>query len=128
MPPDARFFLISFTMKTITEVKEQIAENEARGVKKTISEREYKKLCNETEVLRTVLKYLETKPSEDYLKREKERLEAIVKAKNDQYEYWLKHNKPLEVDPKNARSYFNKESGVTVLSRQLKTIKIILDQ
>jgi hypothetical protein len=114
-------------MKNLEEVKKQITDNIRFSSQRNISEKEYKRISRETGQLRTIEKYLETNPSEEYLKKERARMERILKAKNDQYEYWLKHNKPFEVEPKDARSFFNKENGLNVLKRQLKMVNLILE-
>ena len=114
-------------MKRLEDIQQQIANNLRVATQKNISEKEYKKINRENEQLRIVELYLETNPSETYLVKERARIEQIVKAKNEQYEYWLKHNKPFEVDPKDARSFFNKINGLNVLNRQLKMINLILE-
>lgn len=114
-------------MKTLREVKKQIAQNERAAYQKGISDAQYKKIARETENLRIAQKYLETEPSENYLKTELDRLSRVVKAKMDQYDYWFSNVKPFDVEPKDAPAYFNRENGLAHLRKQIKFLQFILE-
>lgn len=113
-------------MKTLAEVTKQINCNIQFAEKNNLSKREYSKLARETEELQNIKRYLEYSPSEESLIATKERLEKISKSLEEQFDTWLKHVKPPEIEQKNARSFFNKEVGLTTLKRQLKTLNLIL--
>lgn len=114
-------------MKTLTEVKKQIEANIKFAAKNTLSEREYKRLQKETDEWQKIKMYLEFNPSEESLVATKELLERISKSLEDQYNVWLRHAKPPEIEQKNAKSFFNKEIGLTAIKRQLKTLDLILN-
>lgn len=116
-------------MKKLEDVKHEIALNKGYLMREgsKITDREYNKISRENELLETIARYLETKPSEESLKNTKERFERIIKNKSAQYGYWLGHVKPPEIEDKNAKTFFNKENGLTHLRRQIKTLNLILE-
>jgi|GEM_PF-3700588 len=75
--------------------------------------------------LRELIAYLQTKPSEGYLLREKERLINQIKLAGGGYEKWLKQQDTI-IQNKGGRREFNKESGITRLKRQLDNITFLI--
>lgn len=114
-------------MKQLKTVREQIKANEKLAGSKNIPPETYKKLCRETEQLRTIERYLEHDPSESYLRETKKKYENIIKSKTAQFGVWFSTVKPHDVSDKNAKAYFNKENGLTHLRRQIKMINLILE-
>ncbi len=117
-------------MKTILNVQNQIVENEnylkAQG--KLIPLRRYNTTLRNQEKLKEILRYLETKPNETFIQFERKRLERIIASKEDQYENWVQNHCPYEVPIKSRKTFFNKETGIFILKRQLKNIKFILSK
>lgn len=81
----------------------------------------------EKSFLHQLLLYVETNPSEDFLNKEKERLNKIITSLENGFDFWSKHNKPTDVDAKKLRSYYNKEMGITKFKNQLKAVNTILN-
>ena len=113
-------------MKTLSEVKNEIEQIEFADFSK-LTEREKNRLSKRIVYLKECRNYLESGPKEDFLKSEKDRLKSQLDGKNNQYNYWLKNIAPKDVDPKNLRSMFNKECGLTKIKKQIKTLEFILE-
>lgn len=98
-------------MKTIKELKEMVAREQKQ---------------RKRDHLRELIAYLQTKPSESYLLREKERLLHQIKIAGGGYEMWLKRQNTI-VQTKGGRREFNKVSGIARLKNQLDNIKFLID-
>jgi hypothetical protein len=98
-------------MKTVTELQTMVA-NEPKPRKR--------------DHLRELIAYLQSKPSESYLIREKQRLISQIKiAGGGGYEKWLKQQDTV-IQQRGGRREFNKESGITRLRRQLDNINFLI--
>jgi predicted nuclease with TOPRIM domain len=67
--------------------------------------------------------YLETKPTEDFLLQEKERIKKRISL----LEEWFPAYKGISTDQRKWRAEYNKETGVGTLKTQLKTINFLLN-
>lgn len=86
-----------------------------------------KTLIRENKNLKEMKMYLETSPTEEFLKSEKSRLARIIKGKEDGYDYWLRNVCPDHVETKKRKALFSKENNLSELKRHLKNVKFLLD-
>ena len=109
-------------MKTIAVIDESIkAVLEGKKPDETAKNRARKQL----EFLRFCRKYLETNPSEDFLKAELESLYHRVDYLNDAYEDYIKNN-PEYINEPNPSQKYKKEMNFPQLNNQIKTIIFLL--
>ncbi|RZL47550.1 MAG: hypothetical protein EOP00_11615 [Pedobacter sp.] len=115
-------------MKTAEILQKKVDENKNYLIqnRNSIGNRALNRISRENENFIEIIRYLQTNPKETFVISEKERLERIIKAKNEQYFFWRTNVCPDHVDDKQKRSLFNKEVGINVLRRQLKNICFIL--
>jgi hypothetical protein len=115
-------------MKAIKEIEAEIAtlvsfvENNYKKDSPKMFTREKGRMA----FLRHVILFLETNPSEDYMRREAARLDKLITSLESQYETWTK-NTPPDAPPNKFKSVFNKEMGLTLLRLQRKTAYFILN-
>ena len=113
-------------MKKIEELKKEVSEN----IKLMKSRRElnisYSSISKKNEMLKFYISYLESNPSEEFLKQDKDKMLKIIKNKEADYAYWLEHVCPQDILPKKRRALFNKETGITELKKKIKTLNYIL--
>lgn len=74
-----------------------------------------------------ILPYLRTGPREEYLKNDLERIERTIARKQKQYSKWLKNACPEDLPEHKRKPLFNKETGITQLNKNKKTLKYILE-
>lgn len=115
-------------MKTAEQLKEIIAQNRVVIEKhfNEVPKKELKKRIKQNTLLVPIYQYLESKPTEQYLVSEKKRTKRIILAKQEQYGQWESINKEPMSPTKKIR-LFNKETGLTGLRKQLKTLNFILN-
>jgi hypothetical protein len=113
-------------MKTTSLIMQEIEQNKKLMRENLIAKRIYNKLAKKNSELNTFLLYLETSPSEIFLKQEKDRLIKLIEAKEMNYAYWSATVCPDDVDVKKRRQLFNKEVGITKLKNQLQSITYLL--
>ncbi len=54
------------------------------------------------------------------------KIEDLKKVADDQYVFWAKNVAPKNVEFKNLRSLYNKETGIAKFKQQLKVINYLL--
>lgn len=113
-------------MKNIQDLKKEVSENIKLMKQKKELGRSYLSISKKNEQLKYFITYLETNPSEDYLKSERDKLQAIISTKSSQFDYWSKNVCSQEVLVTKRRNLFNKEVGITDLKKRLKTLNYIL--
>ena len=113
-------------MKHIEELKKEVSENIKLMKQRKESNRSYSSISKKNEILKHFVTYLESNPSEEYLKSEKIKMQKIVNAKESQFEYWSNYVCPQDIIITKRRSLFNKEVGVTDLKKRIKTLNYIL--
>lgn len=103
-------------MKTINqinrEIRNLIKENPKR-VKQKVSE------------LRGYIRYLETNPSEEFVRSEYERLKKEIKVLESRFESWLEV--PRHRITPNPESVYEQESGISTRKKQTKALKYLLN-
>lgn len=109
------------------EIASHLAEIEQLRTKNTLKEKFHKGVLKKIEALKTAKRYLETKPSETFLKSEYSRITEFIQSKQSQFERWKKDAAPKNVDPKKFPAMFAKEVGITLAKKQLKTVKYLID-
>lgn len=113
-------------METATNISYIVTESFISKNLKEISDVKFKKEKKRIDFLKYIQRYLETSPSEVFLDSEKVRLCGLIKAKQARYNVWKADLAPKNVDPKKYKSIFNKEVGITMFNKQLKTINYLL--
>jgi hypothetical protein len=111
-------------MRKLEDVKREILSIQQEAKSMSILDKNYKKLQKRSLELKNLLLYLEYSPSEAFLLSEKERITNLIKSKESQFSQW---SYPPTVGAKKMRAFFEKEVGISLLKRQLKTIKNILE-
>ena len=74
--------------------------------------------------LDTCKAYLADMPSEDFLRKERDRINNRIRLISDGYEYW----KSYQTKEKNTIDDYNTQMGVDDLMLQLKTILFLLNE
>jgi hypothetical protein len=111
-------------LKRMSELEEPVTDLIAVTAKKTKFE---KRAAKELKLLTSVRNFLETSPSEEFVKSEIKRLNQIIIGKNNTYEYWKINVAPKNLDKESQyTSLFKREMGLGKISRQLKMLKFIL--
>lgn len=82
-----------------------------------------KPLFKRLQFLKVCKMYLETNPSEDFIKKEKSRLSKRIQLLRDGYSGY----KAKDPDPKKWKSEYNKATGLNQLNVQLRTINFLLN-
>lgn len=113
-------------MKQIEELKKEVSENIKLMKQRKEANRSYSSISKKNDILKHFISYLESNPSEEYLKIEKNKMQKIVNAKESQFDYWSENVCSQEVSITKRRSLFNKEVGITDLRRRIKTLNYIL--
>lgn len=120
-----RSLTIQGQMKPLKSVIEEITQIESENFSR-LTEKQKSRLSKRVAYLKECRNYLESEPNEVFVKQEKDRLKSQLDGKNGQYNYWLENIAPKDVDPKNLRTVFNREVGLTKIKKQLKMIEFIL--
>jgi uncharacterized protein YlxP (DUF503 family) len=113
-------------MKNTDDLKKEVAENIKLMKQKKDAGLKYKSISKKNEELTSVIRYLESNPKEEYLKAEKEKIQKIIDSKKSQFNYWAENVCSQDVFQTKRRALFNKEVGITDLSKRLKTLNYIL--
>jgi len=105
----------------------RIAQNDLEnGTYKGSEKNAVKKRNYYTELLR----YLETEPKIEFVQSEKKRLTDLIKAKESQFEDWFKEGSNVPVEllelPKKAKTFFNKEHGLSAKKKKLANLNFLL--
>ncbi len=113
-------------MKQIEELKKEVSENIKLMKQRKDANRSYTSISKKNDVLKYFIAYLESNPSEEYLKAEKIKMQKIINNKESHFDYWSKNVCPQDVIITKRRSLFNKEAGITDLKKRIKTLNYIL--
>jgi len=119
-------------MRTVAQLKKTIDDNNYRihFYFDDMTKAELKRMIKRTEVLVDLKRYLETKPKQEFIEKEKARIKRIILAKQSQFEDWhvnllLEHR---EFSTEKLRRIFCKEMGITGFRKQLKNLNFLLNE
>jgi hypothetical protein len=113
-------------MKSTDDLKKEVAENIKLMKQKKEAGLRYNSISKKNEELKSIIRYLESNPKEEFLNAEKDKIQKIIDSKKNQFNYWTENVCPQDVYQSKRRALFNKEVGITDLSKRLKTLKYIL--
>jgi ribosomal protein L29 len=109
-------------MKNVAELKQELTELIISFQEGEITEKKFKPKC---EKLKQNILYLETTPSIEFLKSEKERLSKIIESKLSQFNEWAQ-NAPEAKSAKNPMLVYKNQMGIPAFKRQLANINSLL--
>jgi hypothetical protein len=113
-------------MKTAKELQKEVAENIKLMKQKKEAGLRYNSISKKNEELNSIIRYLESNPKEEFLNAEKDKIQKIIDSKKSQFPYWAENVCSQDVSQTKRRALFNKEVGITDLSKRLKTLNYIL--
>jgi hypothetical protein len=113
-------------MKQIEKLKKEVSENIKLMKQRKEMNCSYRSISKKNELLKYFISYLESNPSEDYLRAEKNKIQKIINAKDGQFEYWSENVCSQDINEIKRRTLFNKEVGITDLRKRIKTLNYIL--
>lgn len=106
-------------MRTLADIKNEIellAGSDWKNMKKVI----VSKTRNRIQFLKMIEMYLKESPTEDFIKKEKERIESRINSIMSLF------NEEAYKNPKPAKLKFESDNGIPHLKQQLKTLIFIL--
>lgn len=110
-------------MKTIKRI--EVETEECRKAMRDADSSRQKTLNGKLLFLKQCKMYLETEPSEEYLKKEKLSLELKINAIEERFGSWTAGRSGGQTE---LLSKYHSESGYNNLRVQLKTLKYLLDE
>lgn len=120
-------------MKTIKAIQSEIDsidnlifENAKLPEERQFSEKKYKSLNKKQSTLRTILEYLKTNPSEEFLKNDADRLMKLIKSKEDYYPTWLKSVEASRIEVDKQKSHYEGLFNLKHYRTLLKTTNYLL--
>jgi hypothetical protein len=113
-------------MKSLIEIRSEIENNNKSLLLDSLTKKKKTSISKQNKFLREMMMYIETNPREDYLIKEREKLQNIIKSKEDQYIFWSANICDKKVDVNKRRALFNKEIGLIHTKKQIKTLNFIL--
>lgn len=108
-------------MKTKQEIKNLI-DQYLNDTYLTIKQRK-KKL----DFANNILRYLETEPNILFIEKEIKIINKRINSVNNKFHTWTNSAAPKNINPKNYRAIFNKETGITIMKKQLKALTFIIE-
>lgn len=115
-------------MKTKQEIQQEIDSREQLGAKDGVDResKEYKKSQREIIFYRDCLRYLESEPTQDFLSKEKVRLEKKLSLIKSGYPNWLHITLKTVYGDTAPETYYNRIMEVSKLKGQLDIINFLL--
>lgn len=114
-------------MKKIESLRLEIAQNEESALYIDCDKKK-KSLGRKNKELREVIMYLETNPNELFIKSEIVRVNKVIQAKLDGFDYWSKNICDKSVEVNKRKSMFSSQMGISNLKKQLKQLKFIYNE
>lgn len=116
-------------MRTVAQIKISIKKNNnlLRHFD-DLTKSKIKQIVKQNEILIELLSYLQTNPKKEFLISEKIRLKRIIAAKQSQFYYWKTEVLDETLTANQQIRLFRKETGITVLSKQLKNLNFLLNE
>lgn len=117
-------------MKTVEQIKHLIEDNRHRlkYYHEEMTKSERNRMIRRNEIMLDLQRYLETNPKKEVIERETHRLKKIITAKKNQYHYWRTCVITEIMSPAMQSRLYCKESGLTMLRKQLKNLNFILNE
>lgn len=109
-------------MKTIKEVNQEIKSLNEEALE--AGEKRIKAIKKRLEELHLYKLYLETKPREEFLIQEVERLKKTINSVESHFNDWIMFNAAKYKNPYLA---YKNEMGVPALKKQLKTVEYLIN-
>jgi len=119
-------FLKINKMKKIEDLKKEISDNIKLMKDKKEIGKKYSSISKKNQYLSQLVMYLETNPSESYLKSERDSILKIITTKQSQFKYWSESVCSQDVPVAKRNALFNKEIGLAELKKRIKTLNFIL--
>lgn len=116
-------------MKTKYELQKEIDKRELIGAETPNGQRDgkpYKKAQKEIPFYRDCLHYIESNPSEDFLKKEKLRLENKLALIKSGFDKWIKVTQKTTYGNTEPETYYNRIMEVSKFKGQLDVINFLL--
>lgn len=113
-------------MKKIEDLKIEVLKNIKLMEQRKETNLSYASITKKNDILKYFVAYLESNPSEEYLKATKIEMQKIINAKESQFDYWNEYVCSKDISVTKRRSTFNKEVGITDLKKRIKTLNYIL--
>ena len=118
---------IDGNIEYLVRLQDKISQGRKSDTETKRNKAEFNRVLKENALLREILFYLKTNPREEFIVSERDKIQKILQAKNEQFLYWKKNVCPADVPEKKIRSHYNKEQGILFLQKQLKTLNLILN-
>ncbi len=115
------------TLKTVNVQVEQIKSSLEKATKDR-DIKEVKKLSKRLEYLNGIKFYLESQPSENFLKSNLNEIKKRIASLSSGFGEWLKSVDKKDSDPKKLKTRFNTEMGLGKMKNQIKTLEFILSK
>lgn len=114
-------------MKKIKDLNKEIESITAANVRLSEDSKEYKRVQIALKNLRDCVRYLELKPSEEFISKERDRLERQLKAIDNGFDAWLKNTPYNLIGNKNAKTFYNSVMERSKKLKQLQNLEFILE-
>lgn len=112
-------------MKSTEQIQNEIDELRVQiGAAKT--DRQNKKISDKIAELKGLKLYIESKPSETFIKSEIERIEKSIERVIDPENFKIWRRSQDHSDQAKLKTQYNKELGLSTLKSQLKTLNYLL--
>lgn len=111
-------------MKTIPEINQEI-EKLSNQPAEEMTKGEYSRLQTKLRFLRECIMYLEKEPRLEFVKAEKEKLEARKVKIKASYPEFLANNQEAKFKT-NPESYFNQQMGIPAINKHIDNLNYIL--
>lgn len=109
-------------MKTINELQKEL-DNIMQQDRSDLTPPQVSRLQSRAAYLRHCIYYLQTHPTEDFIRKESERLSNRISQFDVHYPLWVG---PAGLDDKQKRSTYEREMGYAKIKQQLKTLNFLL--
>lgn len=109
-------------LKLVNQEIKEILSTDREGMKKYALNKMRKRL----EFLEVARKYLESEPANDFVVKEKSRIDKIIKAINSGFSAWSQWNKDKGEDYKSQRTAYDTEMELKKYKTQFKALDFIL--
>lgn len=114
-------------MLTAEKVRIEIAEIILHNKHRSGDDPDYKRAERRLKLLQPLLAYLETEPSEEYVRKKLERCRALLQKIEDGYEAWCSNNQTDFLSTQNPKSKYDTMMDTATIRRHIKNAETILN-